>query len=107
MTSFAETKLLISPETLRFDNRFTRELPADPDMENRRRQVMGACYSKVQPKQFVAPRLVAYSPEVATLLDLPDRFCQSEDFVQTFVGNRLLPGMDPYATCYGGHQFWN
>ena len=25
-------------ETLRFDNRFTRELPADPDPRNRRRQ---------------------------------------------------------------------
>ncbi len=22
-------------------------------------------------------------------------------------GNRVLPGMDPYATCYGGHQFGN
>ena len=22
-------------------------------------------------------------------------------------GNRLVPGMTPYATCYGGHQFGN
>ena len=107
MTSFAETRLLTSAETLQFDNRFTRELPADPDTVNRRRQVMGACYSRVQPKQFEAPSLVAYSAEVAKLLDLSDGFCQSEGFAQTFAGNRLLPGMDPYSTCYGGHQFGN
>ncbi|MDJ0956932.1 MAG: YdiU family protein [Arenicellales bacterium] len=107
MASFNETKLLTVAEALQFDNRFTRELPADPNLENHRRQVTGACYSKVQPKQFEAPRLVAYSPEVATLLDLSGRFCASKEFVQTFVGNRLLPGMDPYATCYGGHQFGN
>ena len=36
---------------LTFDNRFTRELPADPEAANRRRQVMGACYSLVAPIQ--------------------------------------------------------
>ena len=30
---------------------------------------------------------------------------RSEDFVQVFSGNRVLQGMDPHATCYGGHQF--
>ena len=90
-----------------FDNRFMRELPADPIAENRRRQVAGACYSRVQPKYFTDPKLVAYAYEVASLLDLPKEFCASEEFVQTFVGNSLLPGMEPYATCYGGHQFGN
>ena len=28
-------------------------------------------------------------------------------FAEVFVGNRLLPGMKPIATCYGGHQFGN
>lgn len=27
--------------------------------------------------------------------------------MQIFSGNQLLPGMDPYACCYGGHQFGN
>ena len=107
MTFFSETKFLVTTEIPEFDNRFTRELPADPDPENRRRQVMGACYSKVHPKQFEAPGLVAYSREVATLLDFSHEFCESDGFVQTFVGNCLLTGMDPYATCYGGHQFGN
>ncbi|MCK5478000.1 MAG: YdiU family protein, partial [Methylococcales bacterium] len=31
--------------------------------------------------------------------------CKSEQFSQVFVGNQLLPGMNPFAMCYGGHQF--
>lgn len=90
---------------LRFDNRFTRELPADPDRSNRRRQVPGACYSRVEPTPVAAPRLVAYSREMAQQLGLSMRACRSDDFAQVFTGNRLLPGMQPYAMCYGGHQF--
>jgi uncharacterized protein YdiU (UPF0061 family) len=91
--------------SLRFDNRFVRELPADPEMTNRPRQVEGACYTFVQPKRVAAPKLVAFSPEVASLLDLSVETCESDEFLNVFVGNRILPGMSPYATCYGGHQF--
>lgn len=90
---------------LNFDNRFVRELPADPERANFRRQVYSACYSRVQPKPVKAPRLLAYSKEMAGLLGLSEGTCQSEPFCQVFVGNRLLPEMDTYATCYGGHQF--
>ncbi|MFZ3046761.1 MAG: YdiU family protein [Desulfatirhabdiaceae bacterium] len=93
--------------SLTFDNRFTRELPADPETINRRRQVMGACYSRVHPIRVAAPRLVAYSKEAAALLDLSAEACESQEFVQVFSGNDLLAGMDPNATCYGGHQFGN
>ncbi|MEH6823461.1 MAG: YdiU family protein [Motiliproteus sp.] len=92
---------------LTFDNRFLRELPVDPISTNRPRQVMGACASRVQPVQICQPQLVAYAHEVATLLDLSAEECLSETFAQVFTGNRQLPGMDPYATCYGGHQFGN
>ncbi len=92
-------------ENLRFDNRFTRELPGDPVEENRRRQVHGACYSRVSPLRVTKPRLIAYSREVAGLLDLSNETCESADFAHVFAGNRLLPDMDPFACCYGGHQF--
>ena len=93
--------------SLTFDNRFIRDLPADPDLENRRRQVMGAAYSFVTPARVAAPQLVACSEEAAMLLDLSPDACDSAEFVQVFSGNRLVPGMAPYATCYGGHQFGN
>ena len=57
------------------------------------------------PKTFTKPQLVSYSKEVAALLDLNDRHCETTEFTQVFTGNRLIKGMDPYATCYGGHQF--
>lgn len=93
--------------SLQFDNRFTRELPADPEAGPRRRQVRNACFSRVEPTPVAAPRLVACWPEVAELLGLDPQDCQSQAFAEVFTGNRLLPGMDPHATCYGGHQFGN
>jgi uncharacterized protein YdiU (UPF0061 family) len=92
-------------DELVFDNRFTRELPADPDETNRSRQVFGACFSRVRPAKVRAPELVAFASELAGELGLSPETCRSQDFVQVFSGNRLLEGMDPHATCYGGHQF--
>ena len=92
-------------DAMTFDNRFVRELPADPETANYRRQVIGACYSRVLPTKVARPQMVAYSREVAHLLDLTSDVCESDYFVQILTGNRLSAGMDSYATCYGGHQF--
>ena len=92
---------------LRFDNRFVNELPADPIRENHRRQVSQACYSFVTPTPVKAPRLVSIAHEVAQDIDLSDTDTASDAFLKTFVGNELLDGMQPYAMCYGGHQFGN
>lgn len=94
-------------DALLFDNRFIRELPGDPDVSNNRRQVMGACYSRVLPTKVVKPKLIAYSREVAAQLDLAPEICESDYFADVFTGNRLSVGMEPYAACYGGHQFGN
>ena len=92
-------------ENLKFDNKFTTELPADPEQENYRRQVEQACFSRVKPTAVSQPRKIACSREVAELIDLPESECESEYFAEVFSGNALLDGMDPYAMCYGGHQF--
>ncbi len=94
-------------DDLVFDNSFIRELPADPQTANNRRQVFGACYSRVLPAGVANPQMLAYSREVAGLLGLTREDCEDDCFTQVFVGNRLLAGMEPYASCYGGHQFGN
>lgn len=94
-------------KSLIFDNSFVKDLPADPQPENYRRQVSEACYSRVLPTKVTAPKLVAYSRETAELLDLNEEACTSSLFTELFAGNSLLPGMDPFAMCYGGHQFGN
>ena len=104
-----------STPTLNFDNRFTRELPADSVSGSKRRQVTDACYSRVTPTSVSAPKLVAFASEVAELIGLPaDAFVQAHEatpnpaaLLSAFSGNTLLAGMDPYACCYGGHQFGN
>jgi uncharacterized protein YdiU (UPF0061 family) len=92
---------------LRFDNRFVRELPADPERGPRIRQVPGAAFSHVEPTPVKAPRLIAHSREVAQLLGLTEEDIGSPAFARVFGGNALLEGMQPYAANYGGHQFGN
>ncbi|ACE85759.1 protein adenylyltransferase SelO [Cellvibrio japonicus] len=92
---------------LRFDNRLVRELPADPVVENYRRQVTGAVYSRVTPTPVSAPQLIMAAQDVADLLDLGADILAQPEFTQVFAGNSLLPGMEPHACCYGGHQFGN
>ena len=92
-------------QQLQFDNRFTNSLPADPDLTNGRRQVLNSCYSRVMPTSVRAPSLIAGSSEVADLIGLDPAELASEEFAQVFGGNKVLEAMDPFAMCYGGHQF--
>ncbi len=96
---------LSSLQELTFDNRFVRELPADPERENYRRQVNDACFSYVDPTPVTQPSLLAYSREMLQQLDLTESLADSDEFLQVFAGNNVLPEMQPYAMCYGGHQF--
>lgn len=92
-------------ELLTFDNSFINNLPCDPETENYRRQVKNASYSFVQPARVKNPGLVAVSWEAAELLDLSMDDVNSSLFLEVFSGNRLIPDMRPFASCYGGHQF--
>lgn len=98
------------PKTLAqwtFDNRFVRELPADAITDNYRRQVVNASYSRVLPTPVKAPQIIATASDVADLLELNTSELLSADFLQLFSGNEQLAGMEPFAMCYGGHQFGN
>ncbi len=92
---------------LRFDNAFVRELPGDPETDAQPRQVLGALHSRVMPTPVAAPRVLAWSHETAELLGLDAADVESAAFAEVFGGNRVLPGMQPYAANYGGHQFGN
>lgn len=90
---------------LQFDNRIVNQLPADPETSNSRRQVNNAVYSFVDPTPVAAPSVVAVSTDVASDLGLSEQDLASDEFLQVFSGNQKLEGMQPYAMCYGGHQF--
>ncbi|TQV86541.1 protein adenylyltransferase SelO [Aliikangiella coralliicola] len=90
---------------LKFNNRFVEQLPADSDKSSTPRQVFGACYSLVEPTKVAEPTVVGVSSEVASLIGLTEKDTRSRWFAETFVGNRVIDGMQPFAMCYGGHQF--
>lgn len=61
----------------------------------------------MQPTPTAGPQLISYAPEVAELLGIDTAWFESEQAARVLTGNELLPGMQPYAACYGGHQFGN
>ncbi len=78
-------------ENLPFDNTFARL----PD----------ALFTPLAPSGFARPHLVAFNPAVAALLDIDPEQSLRPEFVQYFGGQKLLPGSQPLAMKYTGHQF--
>eukprot|EP01112_Ceratiomyxa_fruticulosa_P016084 TRINITY_DN4826_c0_g1_i1.p2 TRINITY_DN4826_c0_g1~~TRINITY_DN4826_c0_g1_i1.p2 ORF type:complete len:631 (-),score=124.81 TRINITY_DN4826_c0_g1_i1:219-2111(-) len=101
----ASSKRWYTLETLPFDNLALRSLPIDPIKENYVRIVNGACFSMVQPAPLKNPVLVSYSKEAIELLGINEDEAKRPDFAEYFAGNKLLPGSQPAAHCYVGHQF--
>ncbi|WP_425598780.1 protein adenylyltransferase SelO [Dyella acidiphila] len=91
--------------SLQFDNAFLRELPGDAEHGSGPRQVHGALYSRVAPSPVAAPRVIAWSREMAAALGLGEADIAQPWFAEVFGGNAVLDGMQPWASNYGGHQF--
>ena len=78
-------------DELNFDNTY-RRLPED-------------FYHLIEPKGFENPQLVAFNPDAAELIDLDPQEAHTEEFLDYFSGKKLLPGSEPLAMYYTGHQF--
>lgn len=76
---------------LNFDNSFAR-LPE-------------TLFTRQAPTGFARPHLVSFNPEVAALLDLDPAESGKSAFAEYFGGKQLLPGSEPLAMKYTGHQF--
>ncbi len=70
-------------------------------------RLLVAAYSRVMPTPVSQPRLIGYATAVGQLLGLRGDPFSEPLFANVFGGNEILPGMQPYAMCYGGHQFGN
>ncbi|KVV14662.1 YdiU family protein [Flavobacterium sp. TAB 87] len=92
---------------LKTHNRFTAELPADPEDTNETRQVKNTCFSYVLPRIPSNPTLVHASEEVSSLIGLDLADLQSQEFLNIFSGKEVLSHAKSYAMCYAGHQFGN
>ena len=86
---------------------FTKELPADANLENSRRQVTEAVFSYANPKKTEEPKVIHVSQEMASELGVLEKETKSVFFKKIVTGNEIYPNTKPFAMCYGGHQFGN
>ncbi|KAF5829214.1 hypothetical protein DUNSADRAFT_16406 [Dunaliella salina] len=96
-------------ESLNWDNSTLRSLfvekPKNPRLQS---TVRNANFSMVEPEPLANPRVVAVSEDALKLLDLdPEEAKRRPDFAEYFSGNKSIPGTQPAAHCYCGHQFGN
>jgi uncharacterized protein YdiU (UPF0061 family) len=82
---------MLKLEQLHFDNTYAR-LPPGFSV-------------RVPPSPLSEARLVSASPAALQLLGLPLTEAQRPEFVEALGGARPLPGMEPIAMVYAGHQF--
>jgi uncharacterized protein YdiU (UPF0061 family) len=79
-------------ETLSFDNSYAR--------------LTEAFYARLNPTPFSSPPyLVSVNPAAAELIDLESIEAKRQEFAGVFGGSMLVPGMEPLAMIYSGHQF--
>jgi uncharacterized protein YdiU (UPF0061 family) len=80
---------------------YTRVRPTPPD------SVPSSSAASAASAAARSPTMLAFSPAAAALLGLDPSELSRPEAALAFCGAALLPGSDPYATCYGGHQFGN
>jgi uncharacterized protein YdiU (UPF0061 family) len=92
---------------LNLNDTFNQKLPADPNTENRVRQVYNAAFSYVTPRVPSKPTLIHVSPQMIEAIGLNEVDAKSEQFLNVFSGKEIYPKTNPYAMTYAGHQFGN
>jgi|SoiMethySBSTD1v2_1073268.scaffolds.fasta_scaffold34906_2 protein adenylyltransferase len=104
----ARPKIEASPVSLEhvpFENTFVRDLPPDPVLTNVPRPVSEASYTRVDPTPVAGPRLLAWSDDLGEYLGIARPSDPTGFGAEILGGSKTLPGMQPYAARYGGHQF--
>ena len=74
-------------------------------LDNRFARLTNDYYSRVQPTPLNDPKLLHFNPDAAALIDLDPTEAQRPEFTQIFSGSAPLPGSEPLAMLYAGHQF--
>ena len=75
------------------------------NLENDYSRLSGTLYTRLDPVPVVAPRLIKFNEALATELRLELNSSDPEHLARIFSGNEKLPGSQPIALAYAGHQF--
>ncbi len=62
-------------------------------------------HTRLSSTPLPAPYLVSFNPVAAQLINMDIDETDRPDFVEFFCGNRAIPGAEPLAMLYAGHQF--
>ena len=62
-------------------------------------------FTRLQPTALPEPYWVGTSRSLAAELGLEELMLQSQDALEAFTGNVVMPGSEPLASVYSGHQF--
>jgi len=62
-------------------------------------------YHIVNPKPFENPFLICLNPEMASEIELDPDAMDSQELLEYLSGKKLIPGSEPIALYYTGHQF--
>ena len=68
-------------------------------------QLPDAFYKRVSPQTLNNPYLVAFSPAMAELLGIDPAQFEDQQLIDLLSGSSVMPGDDPIAMLYAGHQF--
>src|SRR5690606_36062723 len=77
------------------------QLPFDNDYA----QLPARFFRRVKPAGLRAPVMVSFNDNLAQQMGLSPDLAQEEGFLHAMAGQALLPGSDPIAMKYTGHQF--
>lgn len=90
---------------VKITNNFVNALPADDNPHNFTRQVEHSAYSFTLPKKTVNAKLIAVTESLATEIGFSTDEINSSSFKKVLSGNEIFNNSQPFAMCYGGHQF--
>ena len=76
-----------------------------PRFENTYARLPARFYTRTEPTPVAAPRLIRFNAALAAELGLEVDPGDEEGIAQALSGNRKLPGSEPLAMAYAGHQF--
>ena len=72
---------------------------------NTYKQLPEEFYHIVNPKPFENPFLICLNPEMASAIDLDTVGLKESELAEYLSGKKLIPGSEPIALYYTGHQF--
>jgi len=78
-----------------------------PAFDNSYARLAEGLFHRQQPQPVAAPRLLRLNRPLAETLGFDPAARTDEEWAQVFAGNEILPGMEPLAMAYAGHQFGN